>query len=342
MLISCEDVFDDHTSSISRMYRELEAQHHLVQDTLEQRPDIPGLTPSGFERWATLMILAHPDSEFERLQKAVLDMPISNPDDKRERFPKELSRRLFPRVPSITIRQRVEMAMSTHCGITVPVTSTEQSPPDIPRSGSVPINTTTPLERERQPYSGNPSEVSDDELPAARPLERERQPYSSQPGQGRTYDDSTPKPGPPPASMGRSRAESMSSRARPQSVNLGTQRPPVDYGAESSFPRHCGTPLTATNIPPRTGRHHSPSIGLNTPGDFRRSEGDIFGSNSFPGGHAYPPPPSYNPASRGGNIPAGSGYIPPAEDEYYRGRPSASGTPGYDYNNMGQGYPSYR
>lgn len=97
MLMNHIDIFDDRTSSISRIYRDIEAEHHLVQDpqNLKERPDIPGLTPRGFEKWYTIMIQANPDREFARLQKTVLDMPINNPDDRKERFPKELPRRLF-------------------------------------------------------------------------------------------------------------------------------------------------------------------------------------------------------------------------------------------------------
>ena len=115
-----QTVFDDRTSSISRLFREVEAQHHLVQDKADERPDIPGLTPAGFERWATWMILAHPEQEFERLQKAVLDMPICNYDDRKERFPKEISRRLFPTTADLTVRERLRKAMIQRCNISLP------------------------------------------------------------------------------------------------------------------------------------------------------------------------------------------------------------------------------
>jgi hypothetical protein len=116
-------VFNDTTSSISRLYREVRAQHHLVQERLDERPRVPGLTPLGFERWCTLMLLAYPDQEFQRIEKAVLDMPICNFDDRKERFPKEVSRRLFPMMPDLTIRGNLEEAMITHCDITLEVRS---------------------------------------------------------------------------------------------------------------------------------------------------------------------------------------------------------------------------
>ena len=101
------------------MYRDLKCQHHLVQEQNNQRPDIPGLTPVGFERWMTLLIQAHPEEEYRRLRKAVLDMPISNPD-KRERFPKEISRRLFPQHEDRGIREHVEYAIAKHADIQPP------------------------------------------------------------------------------------------------------------------------------------------------------------------------------------------------------------------------------
>ncbi|KAF7113800.1 hypothetical protein CNMCM5793_004855 [Aspergillus hiratsukae] len=123
-----QDIFDDHTSSISRLFREVEAEHHLIQAQLNERPDIPSLTPRGFERWATLMIRAHPDKEHKRLQKAVLNMPINNPDNRQERFPKEIPRWLFPEAPDLTIRDDLDKFISKHCGVTLPpvVTTKEE------------------------------------------------------------------------------------------------------------------------------------------------------------------------------------------------------------------------
>lgn len=67
----------------------------------------------------TLLIQAHPEKEYRRLRKAVLDMPISNPD-KRERFPKEVSRRLFPQYEDRGIREHVEYAIVKHADIPLP------------------------------------------------------------------------------------------------------------------------------------------------------------------------------------------------------------------------------
>ncbi len=209
-------IFDDRTSSISRLYREIEAQHHLVQDKLDQRPDIPGLTPSGFERWATLLLRAHPDQEFERLQKTALDMPISNPDDKKERFPKEISRRLFPKYPDYKTRERLEKSMVTHCNIDLPLrhasnasnssTSAAETPKPITtgrRTDSFvhPMASQPPLAQAARdggfsyPVTSPPSQVP----PFGSSIERERQPYSATVSEGaidEDHEDDMPTPQP--------------------------------------------------------------------------------------------------------------------------------------------------
>ena len=101
------------------MYRDLKCQHHLVQELNGQRPNIPGLAPVGFERWMTLLVTAYLGEEYKRLQKAVLDMPISN-SDKKERFSEEISRRLFPQHEDRGIREHIEYAIATHADIQLP------------------------------------------------------------------------------------------------------------------------------------------------------------------------------------------------------------------------------
>ena len=236
-------VFDDDTSSISRLYRQVEAQHHLVQEQYDQRPDIPGLTPVGFERWVTLLLQAHPDQEFERLAKALKEMPINNPDNKGERFPKEISRRLFPKGTDHQVRQKMEKAMVEHCHISRPQgsqhanarsssahrpTSTHRSSdastttgPPPPASGSIP-------ERERQPYAGSAAssttsdviEEDEDNMATPQPpIERERKPYSVQPGGGgKSHAEPVGRPPaascppPPAAKLGRSTSSASATR----------------------------------------------------------------------------------------------------------------------------------
>ena len=83
-------------SSISHLYRDLCCQHHFVQNKFDEKPNTPALTPLGFEIWMTNVIRAHPEKEFDRFAKAVMAMPISNADNRKERFPKQLPRKLFP------------------------------------------------------------------------------------------------------------------------------------------------------------------------------------------------------------------------------------------------------
>lgn len=258
-------IFDDRTSSISRLYREIGAQHHLVQEKLDERPDTPGLTPLGFERWATLLLLAHPDIEFARLQKTALDMPISNPDDKRERFPKEISRRLFPAHEDITIVAKIQKAMVTNCNISFTSKQNSASGPDYrpsrtdyrpteaaqtsptyppPPSKSIQDPMVTPsrshttvfTERERNPYSNAPSEAAidttdeEDDLPTPQPIERERKPYVAQPGGGKTYDQAelervTSASSQPPATEGTRLTRSSSIASNGRPPDLNKSRP---------------------------------------------------------------------------------------------------------------------
>jgi hypothetical protein len=206
-----KDIFDDRTSSISRMFRDLEVQHHLVQEKLSERPDIPCLTPQGFERWYTLMIRAHPDQEFERLAKTALDMPVSNPDNRSERFPKEISRRLFPRHGDREIEAKLCKVMSVHCNLNLKSRHNSSAQPDpVPfpearasnASMQPPANGATSTPRDSAENAGGrphsfssasasgPAVVSDsDDTPTPQPIERERKPYVAQPGGGKNFDN---------------------------------------------------------------------------------------------------------------------------------------------------------
>ncbi|CAG8252784.1 unnamed protein product [Penicillium salamii] len=202
-----QDIFDDRTSSISRLFRETRVEHHLVQKNgdLSERPDVPGLTPKGFQQWATLMILSNPNREYERLAKAVLNMPVSNPDDKKERYPKDIPRRLFPDVPDFDLRERVEDHIIKHCGVDLPyITAEERSQaaqPQTRRSPTIKSPSTQrahSYERGRPPRTSpksaaaevTPAVIDDEDIPIAPgPIERERKPYSAAPGRGKTYDE---------------------------------------------------------------------------------------------------------------------------------------------------------
>ncbi|KAF4625195.1 hypothetical protein G7Y89_g12978 [Cudoniella acicularis] len=86
---------------ISWLYEDLHCEYHLVGDgDVGKRPKIPALTPLGFDTWMTLLMLAYPNKEAERLQKIVEAMPIDADgvlvERKPERLPKQLSRHLLP------------------------------------------------------------------------------------------------------------------------------------------------------------------------------------------------------------------------------------------------------
>ena len=197
-------------SSLSHLYRDLKCQHHFVQLKLDEKPTVPGLTPLGFECWMTHVIRAHPDDEFDRFSKAVLTMPISNADNSKERFPKQLSRRLFPgqadhrvqvdfedavladpvisllRKPSKTSPRRTAASTAK----LAPPPSSAFAPPPITAQMPPPSRVSDSFERARKPYSASSSEDAMEDPPPIS-IERERKPYSAQPGGGKIphYDD---------------------------------------------------------------------------------------------------------------------------------------------------------
>ena len=329
---SAAAVFDDEHSSISRMYRDLECQHHLVQERYDERPDIPGLTPIGFEKWATLLIQAHPEEEFERLQKTVLDMPICNPDDRKERFPKELSRRLFPGHEDRRIRERLEDSISEHAAIEIPRRSSreEQPPPrrespihrsgaaeqnyapqahrasvsfDLPPANSASSSSYMPsqLERERKPYSNIPSESAVDDTnppmppPPSNPIERARQPYSALPGGGKQYEDEAKSTKPRSDSFiaPAPKPSRSDSSARARPIPVNNSRPMEIPKPEGHHHRQ----------PSHTGRRHrSPSFSRGSTNDFKRSDGDNRGYQ----------PSSYQPAT---SVPIGAPAVEGGGDE---------------------------
>ena len=102
-------MFDDTRSSISHIYRCFECQHHLVQETGHEdtRPDTPSLTPGGFETWARVIIKAYPNTEYERLEKAVKVFQIR---DKRG-LPSPVNRSLFPESSDSKIREDLKISI---------------------------------------------------------------------------------------------------------------------------------------------------------------------------------------------------------------------------------------
>lgn len=230
-------------ASLSLMYRKLLCQHHLLQNQPHEIPSVAGLTPHGFERFMTCLIQAHPDTEFERLARAVMNMPISNADDKTERFPKELSRRLLPSKPNLHAEQRLVSSLNHEPQLVLRGASNMPPPPPPPASAPMPQNSFP--ERERKPYSQSSYGVDDDDLmPPSMPIERERKPYTAKEGSGKSYGNDERSQSRPNASAG--------SKARPSRTN-SIPPPPSGYSASAS-----SDPM---NIPPPNNRQR-PSTGV--------------------------------------------------------------------------------
>ncbi|KAH8730442.1 hypothetical protein GQ44DRAFT_768214 [Phaeosphaeriaceae sp. PMI808] len=176
-------------SALSKIYRDMRCQHHLIQEHPAEQPSIPALTPTGFQEWMTTMIQAYPEAEYERLARAVLDRPISNADDRKERFPKELPRRLFPHVENLSAQQRCAAALSAEGA--GPLRKAPTFPPPPPKCQTA--NAASNLERERSPYNSQPEQRifdPDDEFESSSlPIERQRKPYAATPGGGNLYDN---------------------------------------------------------------------------------------------------------------------------------------------------------
>lgn len=177
-------------SSLGKIYRDMRCQHHLIQEHPAEQPYIPALTPEGFQEWMTAMIQAYPDIEYRRLAKAVLNMPISNADDRKERFPKQLPRRLFPDTANLQAQQRCAANLAVDgCG---PLRQAATFPPPPPKDQ--PNTSVPPMERERSPYatradSKDFESQSEDEFSPSVPIERQRKPYSAAPGGGKLHED---------------------------------------------------------------------------------------------------------------------------------------------------------
>ncbi|KAH0283339.1 hypothetical protein KCU62_g9081, partial [Aureobasidium sp. EXF-3399] len=257
--------------SISRVYRDLRCQHHFIQLGSQSVPDIPALTPDGFDQFMTVLIQAHPTIEYQRLAKAVLAMPISNADDPKERFPKELSRRLIPKEEDITQQQRLHAALSADRNIQLRSSNPMPPPPPQTRSAqtqqsSTPASTSTSFtERERAPYSNYaPAIDGDDKRTAPAPIERERQPYTAKEGSGKVYEDDRRNTSRPEPVNRTSRANSAA--PQPQFV----QSKPTDIPATGQ--RHHR--LSATGQRPNFGT--PPPLGY-PPNPYTRSEGTNIG-----------------------------------------------------------------
>jgi len=241
-------------SSLSHLYRDLRCEHHFIQSQHHERPCIPGLTPLGFETWMTYVIQAHPDLEFQRLSKAVLSMPISNADNKQERFPKQLSRRLFPLKAKSKVLIDLQDAILTdkviklnktpsggHASATATGSSNsaKECAPDVTKVFSADFGEL----RRGHSVAFNESFIED--TPPAVAIERERKPYTSQPGAGKTYEQDE---GRGVRADGESRRTAPAARPSMESMDgyvEQSQRPRTGSQAgKSAMPRRQRSPAT--------------------------------------------------------------------------------------------------
>lgn len=90
----------------------------------------------------TILIQAYPDVEFQRLSATVREWPVSNADERKERWPKELSRRLLPKQFFEYDRRALHDALRAE-GIMVPqqqASQASQAPPTPQHSGGSPVS----------------------------------------------------------------------------------------------------------------------------------------------------------------------------------------------------------
>jgi hypothetical protein len=196
------------------------------------------------------MILAYPEEEAKRLEKVVLDCPIDadgqTVDGKPERLPKAISRHLLPEVEDRASRRLIDRAIEDFALNFDKKASPSFKGPSLSRNSSTSQNRrppveihqaapqSRPIERERAPYAGAPSDNSTLNEDSVK-IERERQPYSAQPGAGKVYDDSQSR------SSRRESSGRRESRERRESGNRGDRRESSENGRRDSSMRRDST-----------------------------------------------------------------------------------------------------
>ena len=279
--------------SLSKIYSTLHCSHHYVQTQDNAEPTIPALTPDGFSHFTTLLIQAHPDLEFDRLAKAVMNMPISNADNKTERFPKELSRRLLPAQGNMLIEQKIVAALMAD-----PAVGPLKGAVNLPGPpAAAPPQQSSFMERERKPYSQTPASnaVDDDDLsiPSV-PLERERKPYTAKEGTGKKYGNENEREQRQPSTPYRPSADAAPSphqaqpnvRSSRSNSGLPTQQAPY----ATSNGTNLGT-SEPTNIPPPRSHRMSQDRGPPPAMLNNNAMSNLMNGNSnVPKGRRTPPP----------------------------------------------------
>lgn len=318
----------------------MRCQHHLIQGNNADQPHIPALTPDGFQEWMTAMIQAYPDTEYERLSKAVLDMPISNADNCKERFPKELPRRLFPQRENLQAQQRCAAPLSAESVGPLRRAPTFPPPPPKSQSASVPPS----LERERNPYASQPDPravESEDDEPLSIPIERERKPYSAAPGGGKVYNENLSQSDHSEASLHEQRRRAQSTASQSHWIPPNNVPPPRQHHPRTTSqvngrrPRSPSFSSYGTQSDPNVrdvpGSYYASNVydseeeNLRFAKDAEKRRSDWAGRNGD--GPAAHPTAHHRRSTAGTDSSYDSQPRSVYDDDYYRGR---GGTNGYD------------
>lgn len=118
-------IMDNDTSSISRLFRELAVEHHLIQEVLSVRPDIPSLTPVGFVQWMKITAQIDPERERSRWEHLVrgpfgASMNLTATEKQLlNALNSSWSEVKEPFVMNKTLQSRFIVACETHCHISL-------------------------------------------------------------------------------------------------------------------------------------------------------------------------------------------------------------------------------
>ena len=283
--------------------------------------------------------MAYPEEEWARLSKVVLAWPIDADgalvDGKPERLPKQISRHLMPDREDRKFKQLMSdaiLAFFDNVGsaprrkLSLDGPAPMKRNPSVSRSRSRPVEihqektspktaTAQPIERERKPYSSNPtSEAGVDESIR---IERERQPYSAQPGSGKVYTENANLN--IPSTLGgtnsqSSRGTATGARERTTMKTDDEQQPRQGRGHSNSTAGQTYNPGLRTgrrtsSPPMKSFRHTSPEDidntskygpppSASTSGFANSSQSKTFAPGSFGSTNPFPPPPTGPPPVR--------------------------------------------
>jgi len=264
---------------IEKLYEDLSCEYHLVRDPSmpKSKPRLPALTPAGFSRYMTISLLAYPEQEFRRLQKATSEMPILSggpaTTEETTQFPSELIRSLFPAKHDADTRELFDSAMCTFLKITrQPTTSAKDLPPPprrpslaafdprryVPESvqnGDIATsNGTSSTQRHSISYNGAaPEDKQSSVSPSGTPAAIEPTPY--RPSQSRSAP-ATPFPGSAPTRDYAATRQDVYTGSSNGTNKAHLALPPTPLGL-MSFPALESNSVTSS---PAVSRHQSPDI----------------------------------------------------------------------------------